>query len=416
MALSQVAREPGPGPGPELEARWAEVAQAPSGRPVFSWAHPDGGLALQAFGVAAQRSTLGELELDYAWPEGAPGPWLGALAFDGRLGPAWEGFPAQRWFLPELFSWSLGGRHFVATFGGGSARALDEARRTLDAGGGPDAAERAQPSGSPGARIVEDRGARARWEALVARALREIGSGALDKVVLARAIEVEAGGELDPQAVAAALQAAHPSCRTFVVRGNGAAFVGATPEVLCRLEGRTLFTEALAGSARPGDGAALLGRPKELREHRWVVEHLVQRLSSIATAVQQRPEPRVRELANVAHLVTPISAQLDAGRTAADVVAALHPTPAVAGVPTAAALRFLSSCEELDRGLYAGLVGWAGPDRAELVVALRSALVAGRRARLFVGAGIVEGSSPESEWAETELKARALLDALGVRR
>jgi isochorismate synthase len=408
MALSQVAREPGP------LARWAEVAQAPSGRPAFSWAHPDGGLGLRAFGVAAQRSSLGELELDFAWPEGAPGPWLGALAFDGRLGPAWEGFAAQRWFLPELFSWSLGGRHFVATFGGGD-RALDEARRRLDASGGPDAA-RAQPAGSPAARIVEDRGARARWEALVARALREIGSGALSKVVLARAIEVEAGSDLDPQAVASALQAAHPSCRTFVVRGSGAAFVGATPEVLCRLEGRALFTEAVAGSARPGEGAALLGRPKELREHRWVVEHLVQRLSSIATAVQQRPEPRVRELANVAHLVTPISAQLDAGRTAADVVAALHPTPAVAGVPTAAALRFLSSCEELDRGLYAGLVGWAGPDRAELAVALRSALLAGRRARLFVGAGIVEGSSPEAEWAETELKARALLDALGVRR
>src|SRR5438105_3059657 len=99
----------------------------------------------------------------------------------------------------------------------------------------------------------------------------------------------------------------------------------------------------------------------------------------------------------------------------ADATSALHPTPAVGGVPKDAALRFIREHEGIDRGLYAGLVGWVGEGRAELAVALRSALVRGRRARLFVGAGIVEGSSAETEWEETELKARALLDALGAR-
>jgi isochorismate synthase EntC len=146
-----------------------------------------------------------------------------------------------------------------------------------------------------------------------------------------------------------------------------------------------------------------------------VVEHIARALEEVADHIHWPKEPRVRALANVAHLHTPVIARLAPGRGVADVAAALHPTPAVGGVPSAAALRFLAEHEALDRGLYAGLVGWVGEGRAELAVALRSALVRGNRARLFVGSGIVLGSSPEGEWEETELKARALLDALGAR-
>jgi isochorismate synthase EntC len=173
--------------------------------------------------------------------------------------------------------------------------------------------------------------------------------------------------------------------------------------------------DALAGSAPPDQASTLPGSGKDLREHRWVVDHITRALSGIADHVRRPPEPRVRALANVVHLHTPIVARLSPGRGVADVAAARHPTPAVNGVPSAAALRFLAEHEALDRGLYAGVVGWVGEGRAELAVALRSALIRGRRARLFVGAGIVEGSSPETEWEETELKAHALLDALGAR-
>jgi len=181
------------------------------------------------------------------------------------------------------------------------------------------------------------------------------------------------------------------------------------------VEGDQVQADALAGSARPEEAEALPGSGKDLREHRWVVDHIARALSGIADQVHRPPEPRVRALANVVHLHTPVVARLAPGRGVADVAAALHPTPAVGGVPAGAALRFLAEHEGLDRGLYAGVVGWVGEDRAELAVALRSALIRGRRARLFVGAGIVEGSSPDAEWEETELKARALLDALGVR-
>lgn len=386
------------------------------GAPAFVWHHPAEGLRVTAYGEAARREgplaeVLPDLEAAVAWPQGAPeppGPWFGALAFDSAqpMGPSWRGFAPARWTLPALLCWSRGGRHFAAAFGEGCEERL---RRVV-------ALDRPAARGAP-ARIVSvgQPGDRARWDALVARALSAIGAGALDKVVLARAIGVEADRALEPAAILAALASRYPSCRTFLLRGDGGAvFLGATPETFCRIDGALLRTEALAGSSRPGEGRALLGSQKNLREHRWVVEHIVRGLGSIAGGVQRKPEPELRELSNVAHLVTPIGARLAQGRSVADVVAALHPTPAVAGVPTAAALRFLAQHEPLERGLYAGLVGFIGPGRADLSVALRSALVRGQGARLFVGAGIVDGSSAEAEWDETSLKARALLDALAA--
>jgi isochorismate synthase len=317
------------------------------------------------------RKVLGSLE---------GGPWFGAAAFDPSQ-PCWSGFSPLLFVRPARLAWN----------------------------------EPVPAAGSPvAARIVQRPGERERWTALVRRALEEIERGSLDKIVLARAIEVEAEAEIDPAALLRALESRYPGCRTFMVRGEGGVFLGATPELLCRVEGGRVFAEAVAGSSRPGQGGALLASRKDLREHRWVVDHLLEALSGVAEDIQYPHEPRIRELANIAHLHTPIEARLLPGRGIADVAAALHPTPAVLGVPGPAARRFLAEHEHLDRGLYAGLVGWISPERSELAVALRCALVRGRRARLFVGAGVVAGSSPDAEWAETELKARALLEALGA--
>ena len=401
----------------------AEVAKGPLsalGVASVRWSHPAGGMRAAAFGEAARRegaslrSVLSSLTMQGDLPEAMPGPWFGATSFDGALGPDWRGFAPLRFTLPALLAWTAGGRHFLAAFGDGASARLDEARRKLEArdpASGPELEAR-PPALARRLRHPDDR---RHWDALVARALGAIASGALDKVVLARAIDVECGAEIETSALLASLEARYPACRSFLVRGSdGSAFLGATPEVLCRIDGDQVFTEALAGSAHPGGAAALLGSRKDLREHRWVVDHIVAALSGIAGGVLRKPEPGLRALANVVHLHTPISARLAPGRGVADVAAALHPTPAVAGVPADAALSFLAQHEQLDRGLYAGLVGWVGPDRAELAVALRCALLRGPRARLFVGAGIVDGSSAESEWEETELKAHALLDALGV--
>ena len=408
MAWVQTARPP-------VASAFAEIARAPAELPDICWSHPEASLRAAGYGAAeirdemSLRAVLSGLEMPAGLPPHLPGPWLGAAAFSGSLGPDWAGFPVAQFRLPALLAWSIGRRHFLAAFGEGARRRLDESRALLDE------APAAPPCFSPSVRVMRKSGERGRWNALVTRALSAIHAGALDKVVLARAIDVEAEGPLDPGVLLAALEARYPTCRGFLVRGADAAFLGATPEMLCRVDGNEVQADALAGSAPPDQADALPGSGKDLREHQSVVDHIAHALAGIADHVRRPPEPTVRALANVAHLHTPVIARLAPGRGVADVAAALHPTPAVGGVPSAAALRFLAEHERLDRGLYAGVIGWVGEGRAELAVALRSALIRGRRARLFVGAGIVEGSSPDAEWEETELKARALLDALGAR-
>lgn len=370
--------------------------------PDFAWSRP--GLSVACRGSAQVRegpslqAVLRAIALGPALP-GMPGPWFGAAAFHHLQGADWAGFSPLSFRLPEIVSWTADGRHFVASFG-------DR----------PVPVEDAQPLPAAAAvRIVAQPGERERWVRLVGRALREIRTGRLDKVVLARAVDVESDRPFDPQALRASLEERYPECRVFLLRSGAAAFIGATPELLCQVDGDRVQTEALAGSAAPGLEAQLLGSHKDLREHAEVVEHIVSRLRPLSRTVAAPPEPRILALSNVLHLRTPIEARLAPGRGAADVAAALHPTPAVCGAPQAAALRFLAEHEGLDRGLYAGVVGWAGASGAELAVALRCAVVRGRRARLFVGAGIVEGSEPAAEWEETELKAHALLGALGAR-
>lgn len=418
MALLQTATS-------RLPAAFAEVARAPAQPPDAYWAYPEGGRRAAAFGAAevrqgpSLRAVLASLETPSGLPETMPGPWFGAAAFSGALGPEWHGFSPLRFTLPRLLAWSEGGRHFAAAFGEGAEKRLAAARRRLDGADGH-AVNGALPgnaatNGHAGrVRVVPRPEDRARWSALVRRALEAISRGSLDKVVLARAIDVEADGALDPAALLRALESRYPSCRAFLVRGEGGTFLGATPEILCRVEGERIEADALAGSASPEEAQALPDSQKDLREHQWVIDHIVGALQGVATDVHRASRPDLRALANVVHLHTPIRARLARGRGIADVAAALHPTPAVGGVPAAAALRFLAEHESLDRGLYAGVVGWVGAGRAELLVALRSALVRGSRARIFAGAGVVSGSSPDAEWEETELKARALLDALGA--
>lgn len=400
--------------------------------PRFYWSRPAAGVRVLALGEAARREVeagaAGPLVAELTRPgqidwrgEGPlpPGPWVGASAFDPEQprGRSWKGFAAARFVLPELLTWSEGGRHFAAAFAlaGGDPERLVAALRARVAAlrarlEGPIPPLPAQP---PLESPVPELAARAAWEALVEEALAAIRSGALHKVVVARGLEVRAAGPLDPRPALAALERRHPTCRIFCLRGDDEAwFLGATPELLCTVEGGELATEALAGTARIAEAPALLESAKDLREHRWVVEHLIGGLAPLTEQVTAPEQPRLRELADVAHLLTPVAARLKEGLGAGDVVTALHPTPAVGGVPGPEALRFLGAHEHLRRGLYAGLVGLLGEGRAELAVALRSALLRGERARLFAGAGIVEGSRAEEEWRETELKAAAMLSAL----
>jgi menaquinone-specific isochorismate synthase len=261
-----------------------------------------------------------------------------------------------------------------------------------------------------------DGGGEAEWTHAVKSGLERIRAGALRKVVLARTRRYVASGALDPVAVLARLSAREArGFRYLVEAGAGRAFLGVTPERLVSRSGRTARSEAVAGTRPRGvDGVAdrllgesLLASAKDRREHEFVVERVREALASCASSLRLDPEPRLLRLAYVQHLATRVVAELRAGTSDADLVRLLHPTPAVAGAPVADAIAALREFEPFDRGLYAGPVGVASRDGAEIAVAIRSARIEGDTLTAFAGAGIVEGSDPAEEWRETGHKLLA---------
>ncbi|HET9722960.1 MAG TPA: isochorismate synthase [Actinomycetota bacterium] len=265
----------------------------------------------------------------------------------------------------------------------------------------------------------------------VREATRRIRGGRLRKVVLARSIVVAADRALDTKQLLWRLRAVDPDCWTFatpeLALDAGAllptgVLVGATPELLVAKRGTTMTSTPLAGSApRFGDpdedrasARRLFGSSKDREEHALVVEGVAETLEPLCEDLRYPHEPELLGTANVWHLATPFRGALRPEvRTALDLVAALHPTPAVCGTPRDEARTALADLEPLDRGCYAGPVGWVDANGdGEWAIALRCAEITGTTARVFAGAGIVADSDPERELDETERKFRALLDSL----
>ena len=259
------------------------------------------------------------------------------------------------------------------------------------------------------------------YEAAVAEAVRRIRAGSFEKVVLAREVVVRAPGPHDAAAVFGVLRASFQSCYVFCVgRGDGA-LVAASPELLVRRDGLRAQTVALAGSTRRSAdrdldahlAERLLGSSKDLEEHAIVCRQIARSLRPYAVWVAAPDHPVIIKVANIQHLATPIRAQLLSPVSAVELAGALHPTPAVGGAPHAEATEQIPALERLDRGWYAGPVGWTDANEdGEFCVALRCALLRGEEARLFAGVGVVRDSDPAAELAETEVKLAALLPLL----
>ncbi len=274
-----------------------------------------------------------------------------------------------------------------------------------------------------------DPGDRAAWRDQVRAITDAIGRGECAKVVSARSAVVTLAGEARAADMLAELDARHPECVRIIVRPpEGGTFIAATPERLVRREGATVACDALAGSVaraanfadgatvRRDDGATeLLASGKDRREHELVVTAIGTALRELGADVRIPAEPAIRRLRHVLHLHTPIAATLREPHHVLELAAALHPTPAVGGTPTRIATDWIAAHESVPRGWYASPVGWFDLEgNGELAVAIRSGLVTGDRAHLWAGAGIVAGSDPDRELAETDLKLRAILGALGV--
>ncbi|MFN7965445.1 MAG: isochorismate synthase [Acidobacteriota bacterium] len=276
----------------------------------------------------------------------------------------------------------------------------------------------------PGLRHVS-RMPRESWAALVEEIKRGIREGRFDKVVLARRSRLRFEAAVDPVDVLRRLarRAEGSGAFRFGFRREGCTFVGLTPELLVAKQGRSLRSEALAGSApsspdptlRAERRAWLLGNTKDLGEHRVVVDELRRRLRPLAADLDIPEYPRVREMPEILHLHTPIRATLDTPLPLFALADVLGPTPSVGGHPSRAALEFLQTHEPVSRGWYAGPIGWVDAEgNGEIAVAIRSALIDGDEALLFAGAGIVRDSEPDAEYEETAVKERNLLSALGI--
>ncbi len=258
----------------------------------------------------------------------------------------------------------------------------------------------------------------AEWELVVAEAVSRIKAGQLDKVVLARDLVADLAAPLDVRTPLARLVEGYPACWTFHVDG----LFGSTPEMLVRLESGLVASRVLAGTIRrTGDdahdlglAAALARSSKDLEEHEFAVRSVAEALAPHCTSMNVPESPFVLHLPNLMHLATDVTGVLGDDASSLALAAALHPSAAVGGTPTSDAVRLIGEIERLDRGRWAGPVGWIDADGdGEWGIALRSATYDGARVRLFAGCGIVADSDPASELAETAAKLVPVRDALG---
>ena len=359
-------------------------------------------------------------------PPGSGPVWVGGFAFAPRGGsaPEWASLAPGQLVLPEL---SL-------------ARRGDEARLTVTAAlGGDESADAVlerlrarandlEPAAMP--LLDPDPVASARvagaappehYESAVARAVERIRSGEIEKVVLAREVRVHAPAAIDPAPLFDALRAAFPACYCYLVGTPELSFIGASPELLVRRDGARAQTVALAGTARRSAdpsvddllGEQLLQGAKEREEQAIVARRIERNLRPVSVWVAAADEPVLVKVQNVQHLATPIRAQLADPVPCVELAGRLHPTPAVGGEPRDDAYRLIPALEGLDRGWYAGTVGWTDlSEDGEFCVAIRCALLRGSVAHLYAGNGIVRDSDPADELAETEVKLQALLPLL----
>jgi salicylate biosynthesis isochorismate synthase len=374
---------------------------------------------------AAEAMRDAVIEADLA-PEAAGPLWVGGFAFaaDGGRTPEWASYPAGLLVLPEVTLARRGG-HVTATATalcrpGADADEIADRMRTRLAALRHDPMPLVDPDPVGGYDLVSVRPPE-EFERAVGEAARAVRSGDVRKLVLAREVTVSAAVPFKAAAVFDGLRAAYPSCYCFCVGTPEAAFLGASPELLVRRTGAVVSTVALAGSTRRSAdpavddhlGERLLHSAKDLTEHGSVVRTIERALAPHSVWVTAAEEPSLVRVANIQHLATPIRAQLAEPRSAIALAGALHPTSAVGGEPWARARELIPGLERLDRGWYAGPVGWMdATEDGELCVALRCALLAGNAAHCYAGVGIVADSDPEAELAETEVKLQAVLPAL----
>jgi menaquinone-specific isochorismate synthase len=361
----------------------------------------------------------------HAGTEAARPRLFGGFAFhdEGAERDPWRDFPDARFVFPRVQVTYADNGTWLTVNAVGSEATVEDVEARLDAERDRLADMTPEPMRPrPGIRSRTRTTAVEDWRTGVDAAVSRIRAGDLRKVVLAQALDVDLDSTLSLSDTLVRLDEKYPDCHRFLVEpaDGETSFFGATPERLVSVRGRTVETGALAGTTGRGETPAedewlaqeLMNSEKNVHEHDLVAETIREQLAPFAASVATG-ERRVRRLATVQHLWTPITAELDRDYHVLDLVEALHPTPAVGGLPPEAALATIRETEPFDRGWYAAPVGWIdAAGYGSFAVALRSAVAAEREVTLFAGVGIVADSDPDREWDEVQLKYRPILDEL----
>ncbi|GII97428.1 isochorismate synthase [Sinosporangium siamense] len=376
---------------------WGEAArtEVPPGPGRFAWAREWLSSVLADTDLAdTGRAGMGPPggKADDAWPPGVGPVAFGSFTFDPDR-------PGSVLVVPKVVLARRGGRAWLTTIG--DPPELEES-----------------PPVEPGGISYGDGSLTApEWEHAVARAVHAIRSGRLEKTVLARDLMAVAENPIDARPLLSRLADRYPDCYTFSVAG----LLGATPELLVRRVGSEIESLVLAGTTARGDGAAddvargaaLIASAKDRHEHDCAVSSVREALAPLCADLNVPDEPELLALANVQHLATFVTGKLADGASVLDVVAAMHPTAAVGGTPTATALDVIRELEGMDRAGYAGPVGWIDSrGDGEWGIALRCGIIEGNKARLFAGCGIMGDSDPAAELAEAQAKLRVMRYAL----
>lgn len=411
------------------------AAQADPRETLFYWERPENGEAMLGIGCAhdvrtagrdrledANRealATLAKVEVEYVGGAGRSGAprFVGGFGF-GSEPPAartWREFPSCRFFLPTTLWTIADGRAHRATTTACAAGSGDCEPRAVD------------PAGQAERHIAceADLDEHERWRTRVNEVLSMIEQGVAEKVVLSRSRTiVSESSNRSTIEVIDRLRRTRPGCYTFWFRAGETDFIGSSPELLVARNGDTVETEALAGTSARGQtheddarrASRLVDSMKDRREQSTVTRAIAETLEPITERLDIGEKPSVMVLPEAFHLHTPIRGILAVPTSALGLAGMLHPTPAVCGSPQEVAFEVLES-QEADRGWYTGAIGWLGDGGdGRFAVALRSALIDGSEATVWAGAGIVDGSDPDAEFAETEIKMKAMGTAFGEPR
>lgn len=427
----------------------AYIEQVHQNENLYYWEHPEKNFALAAGGALETLKATGSTrfreisdknnelrlkqisvsELNHSLAEPV---MVGGYSFsDHNVHHMWKKFGAAHFVLPEWTIIKSGNLHILTLTVDCSTREKDEVIENLNEHLSefsrcfksiqafqfiPVDKEYGNISYLNGANSYND------WKNQVNRSREMILADVFKKIVIARQVDVKTDKPVSVSRAIFHLRRQFPECFNFMIKiDGGPCFIGATPERLVSLKRNMMQTEGLAGSISRGDSASedmalghsLLESKKDRSEHEFVVKDIRNNLQKHKMRVDHPHQPAIKKLSNVQHLYTPITAEVTDDITLHELAGMLHPTPAVGGYPKESAVPYISEIEDIDRGWYAGPVGWYNVSGSgEFAVAIRSAWIDGNHVRLFAGCGIVENSDPDNEWAETEMKLSPILGAL----